>query len=236
MLFRSPLNAVGTGAYPGFPDILTTSEVEGPTAGGAEDGALFRSDGTPAYCFVAMHNHGDPTAEYMRELRGWLTDGVETHAFLQCLAAQKFENNAIGHFLTSTGVIDDGPSSAPFTNHIPDVPFSQYDGSINSPGGFLQSLGLAVGSSFLAGDELFINDADFPTSRKLMWMSGFADGNPGQGRVSYLVGHNFNPKFPVSANPSRTGTNSRRRITGRLPGFASPSGTAPVTSTNCIPR
>ena len=81
----------GSGVYAGFPDILDTGEISGPTSGGPADGILMASPGVPEYCqLTSMHyDDGQITDEEVREVREWLTIGA-SHAFMECEAVLAF--------------------------------------------------------------------------------------------------------------------------------------------------
>ena len=96
-------------SYAAYPDVLTPAAIRGPTNTGSADGALMRSDGTPAYCQVTSMHYADPAdEEVVREVRMWLDSGSLTHAFMECHATTTFENALNGHFLTTTGLVNDG--------------------------------------------------------------------------------------------------------------------------------
>ena len=61
-----------------------------------------------------MHYTGAVSNEAVREIRGWLSVGPLTHAFMQCEAINSFENNVNGHFLSTFGLTDDGETHLPF--------------------------------------------------------------------------------------------------------------------------
>ncbi|HKO94865.1 MAG TPA: DUF11 domain-containing protein, partial [Polyangiaceae bacterium] len=192
--------------YGAYPDVLTPEAVRGPTDTGSADGALLRPDGTPAYCQVTSMHYADPAdEEVVRELRLWLQSGPLTHAFMECHATTAFENALNGHFLTTTGLIDDGGAPFPVTNRHPDSSFAQYDGGFFAVGGSVPSMGLPPGSRLHSTDTTLINLSGAPLDSRIVWMTGFLDGDPARGKVSYLAGHEYRARLPISANPQTNG-------------------------------
>ena len=192
--------------YSAHPDVLTPEAIRGSTTAGSADGALLRSDGTPAYCQVTSMHYADPAdEEVVREVRMWLDSGPLTHAFMECHATTAFENALNGHFLTTTGLIDDGSAPNPLTNRHPDSPFAQYDGNLFAVRGSVDSMGLPAGSALHSTDTTLINLASSPLDSRILWMTGFLDGNPAKGKVSYLAGHEYRARLPISSNPQTNG-------------------------------
>jgi uncharacterized repeat protein (TIGR01451 family) len=193
-------------SYASYPDVLTPDQIKGPTSTGAADGALLRPDGTPNYCQVTSMHYASPAdEEVVREVRAWLSGSSLTHAFMECHAAEAFENAANGRFLTTQGLINDGNVPSPITNRHPDSPFTQYDGTFTPVGGSLSSIGLPKGSALRATDTTLINLSTAPTDARIVWLTGFLDGDSTKGKVSYLSGHQYQPDLPISKNPSTNG-------------------------------
>ena len=192
--------------YAAYPDVLQPAAIRGPVIGGAADGALNRADGTPAYCQVTSMHYASPAdEEVVREVRLWLNSPL-THAFMECHATTAFENALNGRFLTTNGLIKDGNTPSPLTNRIPDSPFAQYDGNITAVGGSVNSMGLPPGSAFYATDTTLLNLSSAATSARIMWLTGFLDGNVAKGKISYLAGHEYDTTLPISANARTNGT------------------------------
>src|ERR1051325_290511 len=54
---------------------------------------------------------------------------------------------------------------------------------------------------------MLVNTAGQPLTRQMMWLTGFVDGDPSKGKVSYLSGHRYQTKTPISgANNTTNGT------------------------------
>jgi uncharacterized repeat protein (TIGR01451 family) len=192
--------------YSTHPDVLPPAAIRGPTSSGGADGALLRPDGTPAYCQVTSMHYADPAEEeVVREVRMWLDSGPLTHAFMECHATTAFENALNGHFLTTTGLVNDGTSPSPLTSHHPDSPFAQYDGAFIGVGGSVASMGLLPGSALHSTDTTLINLSGAPLDARIVWMTGFLDGNPAKGKVSYLAGHEYRARLPISSNAQTNG-------------------------------
>ncbi len=125
------------------PDLLTEAAVAGPSPTIPNDGALFHqpSKVTRYGFFAAMHyNATSTTPSVIPEIRAWLNDGPLTHVFAQCKAAEVFENDPGGRFLTTTGLEDDGSAPSHITNHAPAHPLIQYDGSFETDSGTVDSI------------------------------------------------------------------------------------------------
>lgn len=190
--------------YATYPDVLSPAAIRGATTSGAADGALMRADGTPAYCQITSMHYASPAdEEIVREVRLWLNSSL-THAFMECHATTAFENALGGHYLTTTGLVSDGNAS-PLANRVPDSPFTQFDGSFSGVGGSVASMRLAQGSTFYASDVTLMNQTTSPLTNKVVWFTGFLDGDTNKGKVSYLGGHEYPVKLPISANPTTNG-------------------------------
>jgi uncharacterized repeat protein (TIGR01451 family) len=197
------------------PDVLSEATVAGPTTTSHIDGGLWNTDGTPRYCNVtAMHyNATARTPEVVAEVKGWLAGQPGNHAFMECQATTTFEN--AGHFLTTAGIVDDNPAGnnppTPLTNRFPDDPLTQTDGAFNADAGAVDAIGLANGSIFAPGVRTLVNEQGQPASSRIIWLSGRLGGVAGNGRVTYLAGHDYvattgaAPGLPLSANPLTNG-------------------------------
>jgi hypothetical protein len=186
------------------PDCKNESRVAGATTSNHKDGALFGSNGVPNYCqFMSMH-YGAPAnvPEVVAEVRAFLTYPV--HFFAECQAVNAFENDVNGLFLTSGGL---KKSTAPATvdYHNSDDPFSQAVGGYANPGGSEPSFGLAAGSSYYDANVVMVNKSGAAFGVTDVWMNGYMDNNPLNGKVSYLGGHAYTLALPISANPKTQG-------------------------------
>lgn len=198
------------------PDMLDPTEVAGPTTTKHDDGALFDADGAPRYCqLMSMHwgvSDAQANPEVVAEVRSFLKH--PTHFFAECQAVNAFENDPVnGLFLTPKGfLIGGGVTSYDFYN--PDSPFAQLDGAYQSVGGSEPSYTLPPGDKYKAGGITMITKKGTPEGDQDIWMTGFLDGAcpPSLefcgtlGKVSYLGGHEYGTKLPISANPTTNGT------------------------------
>jgi uncharacterized repeat protein (TIGR01451 family) len=199
-------------SYPGYPDILTSTAIKG--------GVLANADGTPAFCAVsAMHypnSAGGAVAEdaVVAAVRTYLT-GAGTAAQFECEAAHTFENLASGHFLTSAGIREDSPANPspppatllpnPNTILFPDNPYAQLDGTFTAVTGMLQSIGLMTGSAFKGNGVTLVEATGATANTRIAYLTGFLDGVPTNGKVSYLAGHQYPVTLPISTNPQTNG-------------------------------
>ncbi len=186
-------------SYPGYPDILTGSAIKA--------GALSNPDGTPVYCAVSsMHYAGTPDDLVVAAVRQYLT-GAGTAAQFECEAAHAFENSPNGHFLTTAGIQEDGGGSVPNPNTFlfPDNPYSQIDGTFTAVAGMLQSIGLVTGSAFKGNGVTLVEATGAATNTRIAYLTGFLDGVPTNGKVSYLAGHQYPVTLPISTNPQTNG-------------------------------
>jgi uncharacterized repeat protein (TIGR01451 family) len=103
-----------------------------------------------------------------------------------------------------------------------DLPFAQMDGPFKTVGGSEPAYGLAPGSTYYDQGIVMIrekNAAGGVNGKSDLWMTGFANfagsictlGESGticksRGKVSYLGGHSYSTKVPVSANGDSQGT------------------------------
>ena len=198
------------------PDMLDPTEVAGPTTTNHRDGKLFDQDGDPVYCqFMSMHwgvNDARDNPEVVAEVRAFL--GFPTHFFAECQAVNAYEDDLVnGLFLTTHGFkIDTQPATLDFYNQ--DSPYAQFDGTFQTVGGSEPSYSLPPGGSYKAGGITMITGANTPEGVRDVWMTGYLDGTcpPNQevcnnlGKISYLGGHEYEVKLPISANPKTQGT------------------------------
>jgi len=221
-----PTRKNGDSLYPGYPDALTVAMVAGPTTVSHSDGKLFDGEDNPAYCqIMTMHwSVNDVVDEFVGEIRAFLNH--PTHLFAECQAVNALENNVHGKFLTTNGFrIGTKPGSVTTLNA--DYPFAQMDGAFGIVGGSEPSYSLPPGDTYKDIDVVMITAAGSPTGVQDVWMTGFLDGlcsiddefsrsngtdpdagvcDRGIGKVSYLGGHRYETKLPLSANPNSQGT------------------------------
>jgi uncharacterized repeat protein (TIGR01451 family) len=192
-------------SYAAYPDVLSPAAIRGPATGGAADGALLRADGTPAYCQVTSMHYASPADdEVVREVRAWLATGPLTHAFMECHAVTTFEASTNGAFLATAGMLADS-KVVTVTNRVPDSTFTQYDGTFTPVGGSVPSMKLPAGSTLYAADSVLINETGQPATSRMVWLTGFLDGNVAKGKVSYLGGHQYPVTLPISTKPATNG-------------------------------
>jgi hypothetical protein len=189
------------------PGVLYETNVAGLTDSGEADGALFHGPGQARYGFlVAMHyNDTEVTAEVVREVRAWLATSPLTHAFMQCAAAEVFENDPSGRFLTTAGLADDGNPAFNPVNRFPGDSQSQIDGIFEVDGGWVDSIGLRTDSTFRPGVRILFNDHLAAPMERVAMLTGNLDGDPSKGLVTYLAGHEFSVGLPVSTSPLTNG-------------------------------
>ncbi|HEY0190012.1 MAG TPA: Ig-like domain-containing protein [Kofleriaceae bacterium] len=193
------------------PDVLTEATVAGPTTTSHIDGGLWNADGTPRYCTLAsMHyNATAVTPEVVAEVRGWLTAQPGNHAFMMCQATSTFENT--GHFLTTGGIVDDGGTPTAVTNLAPGDLLMQTDGNLLGDTGAVDSIGLAMGSTFRPGVRRLAQPTGAAVDTRLVLLGGHLDGLDANGEISYLAGHDYYeagmtvPALPLSSFPRTNG-------------------------------
>ncbi len=207
--------------YSAYPDVLTAADVAGTEDATHNDGALFDDAGNPVFCqLMTMHwNVNDVVDEVVAEMRSFLQ--YPTHLFAECQAVNAIENNVHGHFLTPNGfIIDEKPDAVDFFSWT--LPFAQIDGEFEIIGGSEPSYSLPPGDEYFDQDIVMITEAGSPIGTRDVWMTGFIDGacnilpaisigggidpcSTGVGKVSYLGGHAYDTKVPISENPKSQG-------------------------------
>jgi len=208
--------------YEGYPDVLSISEVHGPTDTDHTDGILFDDAGLPVYCEL-MTMHWDVKKrdeEAIAEVREFLY--FPTHFFAECQAVNAVENAENGRFLTPNGyIMDKQPDDVEVVN--PNLPFSQFDGLFQTVGGSEPSYTLPDGDEYFDEGVVMITEDISPIGTRDVWMTGYIDGicdvvpvekkgpgteecDEGVGKVSYLGGHKYSVKTPLSDNPDAQGT------------------------------
>lgn len=199
------------------PDMLDITELAGPTDTNHADGELFGPDGKPVYCqLMSMHwgvNDAQNNPEVVAEVRQFLN--YPTHFFAECQAVNAYENHPNGRFLTPNGFeIENKPDEVDF--HNADQPFAQLDGEFETVGGSEPSYSLPQGDQYKAQDITMVTEQGTPVGVRDIWMTGFLDGvcpphlescgAANFGKISYLGGHEYDTKLPISDNPKTQGT------------------------------
>ena len=96
-----------------------------------------------------------------------------------------------------------------------DEPFGQLDGAFESVGGSEPAYTLPPGDMYKEDDIVMITEQGTPIGVNDVWMTGLIDGicpaatNQSclsAGKVSYLGGHRYETKLPISQNPDTQGT------------------------------
>ncbi len=197
------------------PDMLTLTQISGPTTTSHTDGALFDANGAPLYCqFISMHWSiaiAQANPEVIAEVRQFLLNPVNFLA--ECQAVPAFENDAShGHFLAPNGFATKlQPASVDY--HQADRTFAQLDGDFSTVGGSYPAFALPLGDSYKASGVTMITGQSYPEGEWDVWMTGYLDGAcPPEseicgnfGKVSYLGGHQYTVSMPISTNPETQG-------------------------------
>ncbi len=214
------------------PGALTLAGAAGAATGGAFDGVLF-SGGQPAFDqLTSMHYDIPASNEVVREVRGWLSLGPTTHAYMQCEAIEAFENNVNGHFLTDAGIVNDGASANPDQTLVPDSLFAQFDSDLVVDTGSINAMGLAPSSGLFATSSVLMAVQGAPLGTRMIWLTGNIDGDPAKGKISYLAGHSYTTAVPISTNPQTNGVRLFLNGLYETPGlFASDQPAITVTKT-----
>ncbi len=191
------------------PDLLDEDELIGASADGASDGALWNSDGGPAYChltFTYYWANKTKTAPMVAELRQWLGAGNLTHLFAQAESLRAIESSPHGQLLTTGGLTDDG--STPWTTGTwtPSEPMAQFHGSFRGSPDVMDSIGLLPGSQFHATTSRMLGAASATSGQsRLLLLSGPRDGDVANGRATYLAGFDYGTSLPISTHPWTNG-------------------------------
>lgn len=208
------------------PDVLTPAQVMGPTSTNHADGALFRPSGQPAFCeIMTMHwKVNEPeAAEVTAELSSFLKFPVHVNA--ECQAVNALEGappvDGRANFVSRKGFAwpaPDRPASVDFLNSA--LPFAQMDGPFQTIGGSEPAYALGPGSTYYDTGIVMVKGAGKAIGLQDVWMTGYANTGKGScpitdvecivdgqaiGKVSYLGGHAYDVKVPISTNPTTQG-------------------------------
>jgi hypothetical protein len=193
------------GDYSAWPDVLTPAAIVGDP-GVVGDGALFDAGGLSIYAELDfMHYH--PTAVpagLVAELQQFLTDDFN-HLFLECRSILTFETTASAHFLTTDGIANGGDPGTNLSYLGMDAPVAQHHGGFDPHGGSVRSVALSSGSAYHAGVVTHIKKATEPVGERDALVSGNYAGDPDNGWVTFLGGHEYSVATPASGNGEASG-------------------------------
>ena len=204
-------------------DLLTPTQVIGPSATNPTDGALFRPSGQPAFCNLISSHWSYLSADVPAatlEMESFLQFPV--HLFAECQSVIAIEGTPPAggreRFLTSMGysiAIAAPPAAVQYSNSA--LPFAQMDGSFAAVGGSEPAYALAAGSNYYDSGGVMVRASGQPVGGQDVWITGYARGtcpisNIGncssagpKGKVSYLGGHQYATATPVSTHPTTGG-------------------------------
>jgi uncharacterized repeat protein (TIGR01451 family) len=156
-----------------------------------------------------MHyNTTATTAEVVAEVRSWLSTSSLLHAYAQCEAIRTFENATSGLFLTNAGLDDDGSQTSSPANRVPSSPLTQLDGTLEVDSGAVDSFKANAsggGSDYKTGVTTLINESTSTLLQRITMLTGRLDGQPLNGQVTYLAGHDYSLDLPITSNPQTNG-------------------------------
>jgi uncharacterized repeat protein (TIGR01451 family) len=205
------------------PDVLSAAQVMGTLQNHA-DGALFRPSGQPAFCeIMTMHYNVNDTSvpEVAAEFGSFLQFPVHVNA--ECQAVNAIEGappvGGRSRFVTTTGFTwpaPNQPNAVQYANSA--LPFAQQDGPFKTVGGSEPAYALPMGGKYYDSGIVMVRAANQPLGVQDVWMTGYARGycpidvegcnfnGTFPGKVSYLGGHQYSVKTPISTNPDAQGT------------------------------
>jgi len=191
------------GQYPGYPDMLSVAEIEGPTTTNHKDGILFDQNGIPVYCqLMSMHyNDLGHSSEVVAEVKEFLK--YTTHFFAECQAITTFENDVNGYWLTTLGLAGDADPKQNVFFFNSDDPFAQNTGYFKDAGGSVPSFKFATNSSYRPGVKRLVSGDQNNPGSKDVWVVGHLEGNANYGKISYLGGHAYTVVLPYSTTNSK---------------------------------
>jgi uncharacterized repeat protein (TIGR01451 family) len=219
-----PTATDNSGAYPGQPDVLNATEIDGPTTTNHADGALLDTSAYPTYCHVlSMHYSAakhDP--EVVAEVRSYLSK-AGTQYVGECQSATAFNNDvASGRFLTSGSISVDAQPSTVFVP-VPSSPYIQFDGTFGTQSGSEPSWSE---TTRYPSTDILLKGTGSPTGSQEVVFSGFLDGDRTKGHALWIGGHEYTTTLPITSNPGSQGV--RVILNGLLASPCSTAGTQPV--------
>ncbi len=188
------------GDYSAYPDVLTAAQVAG-TLGDTSDGALFNADGLPIYAEIDVM-HYDPSsfpAGLADELRSYLETGLN-HVFLECKSIATMEDEPTASFLTSSGINNGGNPGGSHEFANMDLAIAQHQGTFTADSGSIRSIKLESGSFYDANVLTLIKKSGDADGVHDLLVHGPLDGDPDNGVVTLMAGHNYSSSTPISGN------------------------------------
>ncbi len=203
--------------------VLTPAQLKGPTTTSHTDGALFRPSGQPAFCeIMTMHWSVNDTdvPEVAAEMGEFLKFPVHVNAECQAVNAIEGAPPTGGRmkFVAPMGFVwpaPNRPNAVEYSNSS--LPFAQQDGAFGTIGGSEPAYALPAGSSYYDSGIVMVRAAGAAIGVQDIWMTGYAGGGckitdddnqctGAKGKVSYLGGHQYSVKTPISTNKTTQGT------------------------------
>jgi uncharacterized repeat protein (TIGR01451 family) len=202
--------------------VVTPTQVAGPTTTSHKDGVLFRPSGEPAFCeIMTMHwsvNDSD-VPEVSAEMGEFLKFPVHLNAECQAVNAIEGAPPAGGRmkFVAPQGFVWPAPKQPPAVEYAnSSLPFAQQDGPFGTVGGSEPAYALPAGSAYYDSGIVMVRALGEAPGTRDIWMTGYAGGAckidegtcqaGSKGKVSYLGGHQYTVKTPMTANKTSQGT------------------------------
>src|SRR6185436_6742463 len=206
------------------PSVLTPAQVAGPTTTSHSDGALFRSSGQPAFCeIMTMHwsVNDQSVPEVSAEMGEFLKFPVHLNAECQAVNAIEGAPPTGGRmkFVAPAGFVwpaPKQPTAVSYSNSS--LPFAQQDGPFGTVGGSEPAYALPAGTAYYDSGIVMVRAQGQAPGTADVWMTGYAGGackidgegngcqSGSKGKVSYLGGHQYTVKTPMTANKTTQGT------------------------------
>lgn len=202
--------------------VVTPSQVAGPTSTSHNDGALFRPSGQPAFCEI-MTMHWSVTDALVPEVSAEMGEFLRfpVHLNAECQAVNAIEGAPpVGgrmKFVAPSGFVwpaPKQPAAVEYSNSS--LPFAQQDGAFATVGGSEPAYALPPGTTYYDSGIVMVRALGEAPGTRDIWMTGYAGGDckiGGEGcssgrlgKVSYLGGHQYTVKTPMTANKTSQGT------------------------------
>lgn len=193
--------------YSGYVDILSPSDVAGPTTANHRDGLLFDANGVPLFSGLVSAHWALSTGtqdESIAEIGEFLQS--RTLLFAECQAAITLESK--GRFLTDQALtVTARPTAGTVVHSFAGRPLAQADGVFGTVGGSVPSFvpaGIYLGSEGTECARMLRGTVTGGAVVDVL-VDGYALQNTTAGRVVYLGGHQYPVTLPLSVNPSSNG-------------------------------